>query len=164
MIENDTKNKIAWKKENGKLTNFQYEYEFFVEYLVKEQQNLPAINANEEELVTDCKTQLSVHNHRIIIIPTQSLSADLKRNVAEGTKNFMELLEERLEIWGFEMDKTITSKIQEKFNQDLLNNDVPLFYFNPASGYLFYDDLQIGQLKNEDLLVFKDEKQRTNAL
>ncbi|MBS0603472.1 MAG: DUF4135 domain-containing protein [Verrucomicrobia bacterium] len=147
QMDDESINHIYWKTETGKLRGLDNEMQFFVEFLNEEYEHASPVTTKERELISDCQTELAMQKHRIVLISTEDLSMFIKKpTLDEACQAFMKTLESKMKSWGFEMDTTKSLAIMDKFKGDLLNNDVPVFYFNPQGQGIYYDDLQIGAL------------------
>ncbi len=158
FMDNGSINKIYWKEVKPQLSGksqsgtvlcdfSKSDGSFFAKMIDEEVENCPPPTSKEKEIIEDCKTQLADQKHRIVMIDTQNLSGFIKKPLNETTQQeFLDFLNERMDMYGCQMEKSAYLPAWEKFKDDVMNNDVPVFYFHPTSGTVFYDDLPIGKL------------------
>jgi len=94
--------------------------------------------------IGEVRAQLGVLNNRIVLVSTPDLSAFIRQAPATARENFSEALTQGLEAWGFTIDDENWVAVLDKFEEDLRNNDVPLFYHNAQNGEVFYGEHRIG--------------------
>lgn len=150
--EKKTINKVFWKEDKAvDLGN--RDCTFFKEMIEDEVRKCAPMSSKEKAIASKCRDVLIDRKHRFVLIQTQTLDGLIKKVPDERTKQeLFDLLDDRMSLHGFTLDESKKEAIWEKFKEDLLNNDIPVFFFHPASNTMFYDDLPIGQ--KESLIRF----------
>lgn len=102
----------------------------------------------KEEVATleNIKKELDSHFHRIILADTIELTMLIKQSPEKAFANFEHTLAKGLKQWKFSLQYNLEA-LQTRFEKDLKNNDVPVFYYKPITGEVFYHDLLIGKNK-----------------
>jgi len=108
------------------------------------QEEPPPFTAEQEEILQKAKQELDHHQHRIILIGTPDLVACIQKPLQEGVESFQKKLSEGLEAWEFEAVDP-DGQLQKKIEEDIINNDVPIFYYIPSTGEVYYHDLLIAK-------------------
>lgn len=107
------------------------------------QEHLAVVNFDLGDL-SETRAQLGAMNNRIVLVSTENLSAFIRKDPATARENFSEALTEGLGAWGFQVDEESWDAVLNKFEEDLKNNDVPLFYHNAENSEVFYGEYRIG--------------------
>jgi hypothetical protein len=102
------------------------------------------LDDKEINALTSIKKELDTHSHRMILVKTSDLARYLKEDPLEAFSDFQRNLDDGLKTWGFSIDY-VSDDIKALYEQDFMNNDVPVFYFNPSKGEVYYHDLVIGK-------------------
>lgn len=102
----------------------------------------------KEEIVIleSIKKDLDTHFHRIILADTIELTMLIKQPPKTAFANFQHTLAKGLKSWKFSKEYSL-EELEVRFNKDLKNNDVPVFYYKPITGEIYYHDLLIGKNK-----------------
>lgn len=108
-----------------------------------------AINRNllsqkERGAIASVNTQLKLRPHRIIFLQTFMLLFCIKFEIKDGFKQFLDGIMFSLKDWGYDTTFDI-EKLKEQFTKDVMNNDVPIFYYLPpendsSPGKIYYGD------------------------
>ncbi len=106
-----------------------------------------AVVKQNKKIIDKAIEQLKNHRHRIVLLATDLLMNIITKPVKKGHKIFLdELSSQSLKDVGFQwtLSSTKANIFYGLYKQDILNNDVPIFYHNPKTSKVFYHKLCIG--------------------
>ncbi|NGX61859.1 MAG: hypothetical protein K940chlam9_01348, partial [Chlamydiae bacterium] len=95
----------------------------------------------------DVHGRLQDLKNRIVLVSTDSLSALIREKIGTAKNNFINDVGKGLEHWGFEVNEDALQQSLAKFEEDLLNHDVPIFYHVPSKGTVYYGEYVIGNIQ-----------------
>jgi len=100
---------------------------------------------NEIDIIHETQKALSDCRHRLILQGTTQLTLLIQEDLHKGFNDFYKNIITGLKEWGFipEFEKEELFKL---FEQDVKNNDVPVFYFEPSTGVSYYGPLLLGKI------------------
>lgn len=86
----------------------------------------------DRQKINEAREALRQAPNRIVLVGTQDLKNCIILNREEGFQKFCGLVSDGLDRWGFEpIDDVFSSEsFKQSFLEDLVNSDVPVFYFN----------------------------------
>ena len=97
-----------------------------------------------DEILSPVRHQLMGEPHRIVLISTEELAGLIQQNPEEAKHEFIKLMQQGIEEWGFIFRADQREKVLEQFDRDLKNNDVPVFYHKANEKAFYYGDYPIG--------------------
>ncbi len=101
--------------------------------------------------LTSLREELSRHTHRIVLIKTCQLDYLIRSNPDESFDEFYTSLVKGLNSYAF--TQTVDrDTLKRQFIEDVMNNDVPVFYYCPNTGEVMYGRHVVGRkVKTEHL-------------
>ncbi|MBP7074388.1 MAG: DUF4135 domain-containing protein [Rhabdochlamydiaceae bacterium] len=106
-------------------------------------QTHPEITNFELGDLHETREALKAHANRIVLIDTQDLSVYIRQDIDLARNNFSDALKQGIGMWGFQVDENQWAEVLDKFEQDLRDNDVPIFYYRAATREIYYGLLRI---------------------
>lgn len=93
--------------------------------------------------IQDLSTYLLDHPHRICLDQPASLLRRITEDIDKGFANFHESLKFGLKDWDF-VSSYDSQDLKERYTRDVMNNDLPIFYYHPKTGRVYYNNLLLG--------------------
>ena len=103
--------------------------------LIKTQYELTEI---ERVMITKCRDVLRQSLHRIVLITTGELTQLIRQPIQLAHQEFVAAIKESLALWKLQIVME-EEKIYQLLQQDILNNDVPIFYYLPEEAIIYYE-------------------------
>jgi len=152
LKETEGKNKIWLSPELTEKKKVDFKYEMTKKDLKTigvdlDQIAVPDLDDLTYSRIEKARYRLQSLNGRFVLIDTQSLKSMLTRidpNNPSHLSIFSETIQERLNQLQFDFVATSEEQIKEAFKNNVLHNDVPIFYYDSNKGTILYEDIVIG--------------------
>ncbi|MCI0381771.1 MAG: DUF4135 domain-containing protein [Chlamydiae bacterium] len=92
----------------------------------------------EKEAIQFTRQELDKYPHRILLMGTRPLNLIIQQDPKEGFRIFLDDLKNSLDS-KFKLQIS-TKDLENQFTKDVMNNDIPIFYYMPDTGEVYYGD------------------------